>query len=1023
MLTLVAGLLAILTRVHSVKVMSESEAQQDFDKTVSSQEEWLQQKINTGREPVFCTDNGLRSPINLEGDMVLQEFTVSTAFTPSFDSNVTRVSDHVYKLQGDFGRVEFNSRLYDVFGVYFKGPSEHEIAGERLPLELQIVARNQKREHIGMVLLFRVADLSNPLLSLIGFGKDILSKLDFTDYLNPQKHTLSDLALNLQPFMPPSNQWYMYKGHDLNPPCSNITWLISGEPQDITIDQLTDFNPMARPDFTLKTIGERTIYHNTPKPSDKNLGAQLGLNSSTHALLLQAEEMKRLVDLKRQKELEKIKNEEAVKRAQMAALNKLVEDYRKNKTASSFKDPPRIGEEPIITEGLMRSMFDEITKFNFLHSVCKDYVKYIPALDKKYGYVPPDGIMTWEIINFMLDNKNITIPKGESLPQPVNSSYVYRIFYYIPRPDCHKNNSMMKLLAQTSARLATNKTNETLAYVPVFVESSPDFLSPDYPATTFKMAVPGKTPELQEVIIQRQFIPETNPLPLQDLALAKKYNQTAGYNIAPVIERPLILAGQPSGSVDSRGRVIRIWPQLITSRDGLLPQDGIFAWDGIKESELVLNSTLPPSFNSEYRWILLMYLQANYWVGEQGNIPLLPVYILARKDFHYTKNKIPEFIPVPQNTEITEGEVKAELLTLVFTAKNGSSLLNDSKILDKPVGYDGKKIFTRANSFREKSFLRQAAINIVYFGEVHARYLNTTEGRPADLLVQEKEEVTGIILQEDPAYRKQLSDELKRQEDKVKTQLRKQADRKSKIEAIYQSPNRIVTRQRICTDWNLEIVLNDRVNFIDKGKETMDQRNCIRWEWKEVIETNPLYQPPSPTTPAPSANSTESRKNKQEEIKKKVLIELEDYCLNKLHVVLNDRQFQAKDEYYELCKKTIDQLRKTRMKLFMVSLGPALQLLKDKALENSDNIAKLNNKIEKAVSKKATAIGDKIKVAGENIANIIDKKKTMAPGNTTTSQLARLNSRSNSLSKAKSKNKTSLLDRLQKAARKLWTRY
>lgn len=967
---------------------------------------------------MFCTDNSLRSPVDVQGDIPYKEFTVGEFFEHSFNSNITKISDHVFKLEGTFGYIGFNNVRFNIMSVFFRAPSEHEIGGERFPMELQIIAKNINRDHVGMSILFKLADEPNPLLSLMGFGKGILSKLDNKDYLNPQKHQIGDLALNLSPFLLNNNYWIMYQGHDLNPPCAPMTWLISFEPVPMSMKQLDDFNPLARPDYTIKTIGERSFFRNKLKDSD-NQAKQLAISQDQETA-----KMKQLVEEKKKKEEEKKQAEVAAKKAKVEALKKLVMNYRVNKAKLKYAEPPTASQEPIITEGIMKALFTEINTFNFLHTPCKDYVKYIPEIDKTYGYVPVDAIMSWEIKNTMLENKNITIPEGSTYPSPVNSSYVYRTFYYVPKPDCHKNNPF-QILAETDAEEA-NSTNTTQPYVPVIVESAPDFLSPDRPATTFKMAVPGKTPELQNVTIQRQFMPETVPLPQQDLALANQYNKTYGHIVVADPEKPLILIPPPPGATNSRGRVIRIWPELVTAHDGVLPEDGIFAWTGVKEGELVVNSTVPQSFNSEYRWILLMYVPCNYWVGDDKKVPLLPVYILARKDFKYTKDKLPEYIPVPRNTELTDGEIKADLISITFTAKNASQVLPNPEVLEKPVGYDGKKIYVAATGFRERAYVQKAATDPVYFNEVHSRYMNMSEGRPADLLVMEKEEITGILISPDPEYRRKQEEALKKEEQRVRDQLKREADRKARLEAIYKNPTRVTQMKRVCVEWILEIVLNDRFNFKDKDKETMDQRNCIKWEWKEITDDNSLYQPPTADSNNSTKNTTNSTSNPEEEkkkkeeerlkqleaIKKKVIQEIEDYCLNKLHVVLNDRQFESKDEHYELCKKTIDQLRRTRVKVFMRSLGPALQLLKEQTEKNADRIARAQKHINAAVSKQA----QKVKDAGKAVSDALDKSKRMQPINATAPQLARITP------KRKKKEEGGLLNKLAAATRRLWNR-
>lgn len=157
------------------------------------------------------------------------------------------------------------------------------------------------------------------------------------------------------------------------------------------------------------------------------------------------------------------------------------------------------------------------------------------------------------------------------------------------------------------------------------------------------------------------------------MAIAQKYNMTYGHNIPAPIDRNLSLIPPPPGATNSKGKVIRIWPELLTSRDGVLPEDAVYAWNGIKEGEdLVANVTAPTSFDTSYRWIVLMYMRCNYTYGDDNKTPLIPIYILARNEFIFENDKLPDYVPVPQNTEITDGVIKAELITISFTAKTSA---------------------------------------------------------------------------------------------------------------------------------------------------------------------------------------------------------------------------------------------------------------------------------------------------------------------------------------------------------------
>lgn len=913
----------------------------EFDKELNLEEEWLTNQMNSGREPLFCGDSNIRSPVDLQGDIHFRDFTVKTLLNYSYKSSMIKLSDHLYKLDGEFGHLQLNKTVYKILYAVFRGPSEHRVSGERLPLEMQIVTKSQSGEYLTASIMFKISDEQNLFMGALGFGTDTLVNLSNKDPLNMERHRYKDMALSLSPFFINSDEWLLYQGHSLNPPCKPSTWIISVQPVPIHLTQLLDFNSAARPDFTIKTIGERWIFKNkaqfiTPAPAATELAKmnEAALQDMRQKMLLKKEEK-----VKKIQEAVKAKDDHAIE------LRRIVKEYQANKITIQFANPPKTGEEPMITEGYLKGLFDEINLFNFMNTPCPAYVKYLPPIEKPYGYVPAEAVMPWEIKKYVTDNKDARVANSISLPTPVNASYTYKTFYYIPKPDCHKDPVYRDThLAQSSTETANN-TNNTVEYVPVIVETAKDTKDMEIPSTTLKMVVPGKAQEVLDVPILRTFIPEdARTWPMQDMSLALSHKDTFGHRVAEIAERPFIPVPLPNGTLNSKGKVIRVWPELVTSYDGILPQDGIPAWEGIAESELILNTTVPASFDPNYRWIVFMWIRANYWIGDDKKVPLLPVYILARKDFVLKKGEKPLHIPVPRTVERFNNEIPAELITLSFSAVTGSQMLPNPEILDLPVGYEADSIFKQPPKYREEIFVRHQEVNPIYFKEVHSRWLNSTNltllepaGREA-----EKIEVTGIIINTDAEYRQKLEARAAAERERVRKQIEEAAERERQVQAIFNDKTRVVSYERYCAKWQLEMTINDRFNFIDRDRTSPDYRWCAEWKWREVVGENKLYQAPDSinNTALKKPEAQKAQDEKKQEIKDQVVDQIDDFCRNKVHVILNDRHKQADDPHYKLCQSTLDKIRKTDLKNFIPNLRPALESLKTIVYDNAERVQK-----------------------------------------------------------------------------------
>lgn len=215
-------------------------------------------------------DNGHRSPIDVQGLINFQDFTLRELFDYSQNKTISRISGHQYRMDGTFGFVGYKDVRYTIVYLVFKSPSEHLIEGERMPIELKIVTKNMAGEHLTIAIMFKIDEEFNMMMQSLGFGKSIMAKLENSNYMDWQKHRFKDIAVTLKPFLLNECSWVMYECLGLWVPCSNTTWLISVDLVTVTEQRFPNFTLDARPDFTVKTIGKRTICHNSLHSKDPN---------------------------------------------------------------------------------------------------------------------------------------------------------------------------------------------------------------------------------------------------------------------------------------------------------------------------------------------------------------------------------------------------------------------------------------------------------------------------------------------------------------------------------------------------------------------------------------------------------------------------------------------------------------------------------------------------------------------------------------------------------------------------------
>ena len=205
-----------------------------------------------------CDPKDMISPINLEMPLPYEKFSPMMHFTkPDEALDIKKISPNVYKLEGDFGMINFLGKTHQIKEVYFKSPSEHTVSGVSFAMEMQIHAPGTPSAP-GLVIsnLFeKQASKVNSELMMMGFGS---GKLRHTKtgksfkVLNPV--SLGDVLGDTDSFI-------NYQGEMSAGDCRMVEWLINVETGEIGGDQLIEFMKDKDPKASklkARTPGSRT---------------------------------------------------------------------------------------------------------------------------------------------------------------------------------------------------------------------------------------------------------------------------------------------------------------------------------------------------------------------------------------------------------------------------------------------------------------------------------------------------------------------------------------------------------------------------------------------------------------------------------------------------------------------------------------------------------------------------------------------------------------------------------------------
>lgn len=129
----------------------------------------------------MCPFDKLRSPLELNGIMKYDDFTVKLDFKPANSVMTTKMDDSSFRIDGNgFGFITYDDKQYAVERVFVKSPSDHKIEGSYLHGELQVVATSGSERIVLAKLLQEVPTIVAGYqqgMSQFGFGKNQLKWL------------------------------------------------------------------------------------------------------------------------------------------------------------------------------------------------------------------------------------------------------------------------------------------------------------------------------------------------------------------------------------------------------------------------------------------------------------------------------------------------------------------------------------------------------------------------------------------------------------------------------------------------------------------------------------------------------------------------------------------------------------------------------------------------------------------------------------------------------------------------------
>ena len=197
----------------------------------------------------LCSEGVEQSPVNIAGYAFGDGARIEFAY--SGRAVATRNNGHtVYLDYGPGNTVAVGERRYELLGIHYHSPGEHQVNGESFAAELHLVHQDDNGNLAVVGLLFRLGAASPSVQSLLDSAPGVGATVDLAD---------GAAALGYIPSRP---DYYGYDGSLTTPPCSEgVRWIVMQAVGTVSQEQVDGLQkltggPNNRP---VQPVGSRAI--------------------------------------------------------------------------------------------------------------------------------------------------------------------------------------------------------------------------------------------------------------------------------------------------------------------------------------------------------------------------------------------------------------------------------------------------------------------------------------------------------------------------------------------------------------------------------------------------------------------------------------------------------------------------------------------------------------------------------------------------------------------------------------------
>ena len=204
---------------------------------------------------------GLQTPIDLSPPFTYKQFNYKFTYEEMNTEYLFYHDNNNLILEGDFGYLSYNDKVYPSSHLLFFSPSLHSFKGKKFPLEMQIIHQDDKGNKITVCILFKESPVDYSLiLGKLGFDNKELINFE------PLKKRIIKERINLSKYISDEKDFFIYGGYEPVPPCdkTNVYFILS-DILSVNKRQISNFPKMIKDKYrTPQRRAKRNIYITVP---------------------------------------------------------------------------------------------------------------------------------------------------------------------------------------------------------------------------------------------------------------------------------------------------------------------------------------------------------------------------------------------------------------------------------------------------------------------------------------------------------------------------------------------------------------------------------------------------------------------------------------------------------------------------------------------------------------------------------------------------------------------------------------